>query len=281
MKLNYKVETACLLKTFLAQKKISKKSLSAIKQNGALLVNGEHRTVRAELKRGDKVTVVLPAETPSASLEPSAGRVDILYEDEALCIVNKPAGISTMPSQLHPHDSLLERVLYYFNEQGTSGIPHIVTRLDRETSGIVIFGKHQLVHHWMTAAIDKLYLCAVQGNLAERGVIDLPIRRKADSIIERETASDGKPAMTSYIRLLSGQHTVALVKLHTGRTHQIRVHFKTIGHPLLGDTLYGQDQTLNRQALHAYQVRFHHPVTAEEITVQAPLPSDLNGMIPI
>ncbi|WJP98450.1 RluA family pseudouridine synthase [Macrococcus bovicus] len=281
MKIELQVTDHMLLRTFLAEQAISKKSLSAIKRNGALLVNGIRQTVRANVVPGDVVTVVLPDETPSASLVPSEGPLEILYEDDALCIVNKPAGVSTMPSQLHPHDSLVERVLAHFREQQTAGIPHIVTRLDRQTSGVVIFAKHQLIHHWMTGIIDKVYLCAVTGQLPARGRIDLPIRRKSESIIERITAPDGKPALTSYLTLLRSEHSVALVRLHTGRTHQIRVHFKAIGHPLLGDTLYGTDQSTGRQALHAFQVTFSHPVTARLITIQAPVPHDLRFVIPI
>ncbi|TDM03806.1 RluA family pseudouridine synthase [Macrococcus carouselicus] len=281
MKLNYYATAAMTLKSFLLQNNISKKSLSAIKQNGALLVNGTVRTVRAELRPGDAVTVVLPPETPSASLTPSAEPLTILYEDAALCIVNKPAGVSTMPSQLHPHDSLVERVLYHFIRREERGIPHIVTRLDRQTSGVVIFAKHQLIHHWMTGRIDKRYLCAVAGRLPSSGTIDLPIRRKAASIIERVTAPDGKSALTSYLALHRGDYSIALVRLHTGRTHQIRVHFKAIGHPLLGDTLYGEDTRLPRQALHAFQVAFSHPVTGEALAIQAPLPYDLSFVIPI
>jgi len=281
MELKFQVTEQMLLRTFLAEQAISKKSLSAIKLNGALLVNGKEQTVRAHVEPGDIVTVRLPAETPSASLEPSARPLTILYEDEALCIVNKPAGVSTMPSQLYPHDSLVERVLYHFMQKGITGIPHIVTRLDRQTSGVVIFAKHQLIHHWMTGIIDKLYLCAVTGYLTARGTIDLPIRRKSESIIERVTAPDGKPALTSYLTLIRHHYSVALVRLHTGRTHQIRVHFKAIGHPLLGDTLYGTDNSVERQALHAFQVTFKHPVTGRIMTSQAPVPHDLSFVIPI
>ncbi|ULG74910.1 RluA family pseudouridine synthase [Macrococcus brunensis] len=281
MELKFQVTEQMLLRAFLAEQSISKKSLSAIKLNGALLVNGDKKTVRATVMPGDIVTVRLPAETPSASLVPSTGPLTILYEDEALCMVNKPAGVSTMPSQLHPHDSLLERVLFHFEQTGTTGIPHIVTRLDRQTSGVVIFAKHQLIHHWMTGIIDKLYLCAVTGQLPVRGTIDLPIRRKSESIIERVTAPDGKPALTSYLTLIRHDYSVALVRLHTGRTHQIRVHFKAIGHPLLGDTLYGTDHSLKRQALHAFQVTFRHPVTKQIMTSQAPVPHDLSFVIPI
>ncbi|KAA1042599.1 RluA family pseudouridine synthase [Macrococcus equipercicus] len=282
MKITYTADAQMLLRDFLQRQNISKKSLSAIKQNGALLVNEVPVTVRYMLAQGEQVTVCLPAEQPSRSLRPSAGRLTIIYEDNYLCVVSKPAGISTMPSQLHPHDSLLERTLHHFIENKETGIPHIVTRLDRNTSGIVVFAKHQLIHHLMTDSITKTYLCAACGKIPAAGMIDCPIGRKSDSIIERHITADGKQALTTFIALhRSNDYSVALVKLHTGRTHQIRVHFQAIGHPLAGDTLYGHDTRLARQALHAFQIEFVHPFTEVSIILQDAPPEDLRSLIPM
>ena len=282
MKLLYTVSHSMLLRDFLQLQHISKKSLSAIKQNGALVVNGNPVTVRYELTPGDRVEVHLPEEMPSPSLTASNGPLTILYEDQYLCIVSKPAGISTMPSQLHSHDSLLERVLYHFQQHEETGIPHIVTRLDRNTSGIVVFAKHQLIHHLMTDIITKTYICVLVGKIPLSGMIDYPIMRKRDSIIERQVSADGKPALTSFVALhREDDHSIALVSLHTGRTHQIRVHFQAIGHPLVGDTLYGRDKRLPRQALHAFQIKFIHPMTGVSITLQDSIAQDLRSIIPM
>lgn len=282
MKLTYSINEQILLRDYLIQCNISKKSLSAIKRNGALFVNGKSVTVRYMLSAGDQLEVMLPEETPSVSLVPSDQPINILYEDAFLCIVSKPPYINTMPSQLHPHDSLIERVLHHFMNNGESGIPHIVTRLDRNTSGIVIFAKHQLVHHWMTGQVEKLYLCAVSGALPAAGIIDAPIKRKEGSIIERITSDDGKPSLTSYLTLHQQEdYSAVVVRLHTGRTHQIRVHFQSIGHPLIGDQLYGSDQSLGRQALHAFQVQFIHPLTKASVRIQDRPAKDVATLFPM
>ncbi|TDM12452.1 RluA family pseudouridine synthase [Macrococcus lamae] len=271
-----------LLREFLQHQHISKKSLSAIKQNGALVVNDNPVTVRYQLVLDDIIEIHLPEEFPSASLTPSDGPLNILYEDDYLCIVSKAPGVSTMPSMLHPHDSLLERVLAHFINHDETGIPHIVTRLDRNTSGIVVFAKHQLIHHLMTGKISKTYVCIVCGKIPLSGVIDYPISRKGDSIIERQVSANGKAALTSYVALHhSDDYSVAAVKLHTGRTHQIRVHFQAIGYPLAGDTLYGKDKRLSRQALHALQIEFVHPITGVHIVLQDSPYKDLRSLIPM
>lgn len=270
--LQYNATSAMLLKTFLYDKGISKKSLSAIKKNGALFVNGEHATVRKELEQGDKVEVCLPNETPSINLEPCDIMLNILYEDEWLIIVSKPAIINTAPSREHPHNSLVEAVLYHMNENDERTIPHIVTRLDRGTSGIVIFTKHQLLHHMMSqTVINKYYLAIVHGLVQQkRGDIIAPIARASHSIIEREVSESGKYAHTCY-ELLNQKDTRSLLKLQllTGRTHQIRVHLSHIGHTIVGDSLYGSDEkSYAHQLLQCHVVEFEHPITKRKIYIE-------------
>ena len=192
---------------------------------------------------GDKLTIMLPDETPSSYLIPSRNPIEILYEDDYLIIVSKPNYLNSTPSREHPHDSLIERVLYYLNVGqliDTLIVPHIVTRLDRNTKGIVIFTKHGHIHHLMTtSAIDKRYMCVCYGQMLLSGVIEEPIARDSQSIITRKVDASGKYAKTSYETVMAKpEASLCEIKLHTGRTHQIRVHFNYIGHPLVGDDLY-------------------------------------------
>ncbi|RXK18769.1 RluA family pseudouridine synthase [Macrococcus sp. DPC7161] len=275
-RLNFVVDENVLLRSFLQNQNISKKSLSTIKQNGALLVNGCPVTVRYQLSIGDVVEIILPKESHSPNLIPSSGEVTVLYEDAHICIVDKPAFMNTIPSQLHPHDSLIERVLYHFQKMGDESNPHPVNRLDRNTSGIVVFAKHQLMHHLMTGIIEKYYIANVVGDMKNHGNICTPIERARDSIITRMVSIYGKHARTEY-QLLNKNHQYSQlwIRLHTGRTHQIRVHFASMNHPLQGDTLYGLDDTINRHALHAVQIKFVHPITYEVLTISSPCPTDM------
>ncbi|MGK0553744.1 RluA family pseudouridine synthase [Macrococcus capreoli] len=277
--LQYVSNEATTVKAFLIEHHYSKKSLSAIKQNGALLVNGQHVTVRGSLKVGDILDVYLPKETRSVHLIAYHYKVELLYEDMMIIIVNKPPFMNTIPSRLHPHESLIEAVYGYLETQQDDSVLHPVSRLDRNTSGIVVFAKHQLFHHLLTNKIEKYYHLLCLNQVKASGNICMPIDRTSNSIITREVSITGQSARTEFQRLhYDVQHNISSVKvkLHTGRTHQIRVHFQAIGHPLVGDTLYGEDQRINRHALHAYQVVFKHPYTGEMIDLQQPLPIDFS-----
>lgn len=281
----YYVEKEMTLKAFLYEKGISKSSLSAIKENGALFVNEESVTVRRMLYPGDQIKVHLPIEQPSHNLLPFQMKLQILFEDEWFIIISKPANVSTSPSRDHRHGSLVEGVLYYMQQNNEQTIPHIVTRLDRGTSGIVIFAKHQLLHHMISKSdISKYYLAIVHGIVDEaNGDIRLPIGRAPHSIIEREVSENGKFAHTSYNRINDdGQHSLLKLQLYTGRTHQIRVHLSHIGYPIVGDSLYGsQDEDVNHQLLHCYNVMFIHPITHEKINIIDEMPENfvLRGVL--
>ncbi|HAL10428.1 MAG TPA: RluA family pseudouridine synthase [Staphylococcus sp.] len=269
--LQYIATSSNVLKTFLYDKGISRKSLSAIKQNGALLVNKEYVTVRKIIQEGDEVTVYLPNETPSPNLEPVEMDLKILYEDEWFIIVSKSAMMNTAPSREHRHNSLVEAVLYYMIQNGEQTIPHIVTRLDRGTSGIVIFAKHQLLHHMISeTTVNKYYLAVVHGVVKQKyGKIEAPIARAKHSIIEREVSPDGKFAHTEYEYLSDdSQNSMLKLQLFTGRTHQIRVHLAHIGHPIVGDSLYGyKTKGIGHQLLQCYNVEFEHPITKNKINI--------------
>ncbi|MDO5376669.1 MAG: RluA family pseudouridine synthase [Staphylococcus rostri] len=267
---NYRVTETETLKTFLYQQRFSKKTISAIKQNGALLVNDTPRTVRHLLQPGDEVIVCLPKEQPSPWLIPYERPLTILYEDDGLLIVSKPHHQNSAPSREHPHESLVEQALAHMQQQGAQGIPHIVTRLDRHTMGIVVIAKSRHMHHLMSLTpIDKIYECLCQGRIEAAGAIEAPIGRASDSIITREVTPEGKYAKTLYEPLqTTADYTWCRVRLLTGRTHQIRVHFQHIGHGIVGDGLYGvlheQHQT---QLLKCAEVRFTHPMTGEGVRV--------------
>ena len=234
--------------------------------------------------------MVIPPSGEHETVIPSEVPIDILYEDDYLLIINKPVGTASIPSKLHPDHSMANRVKGYYKRRGYADqITHVVTRLDRDTTGVMMFAKHRVVHAWMDQAlrdktIEKKYLAIVHdtATLEEHGMIDAPIGRHEGSIINRCVSEDGKPSLTEYWKkeTLVGANLVEIL-LHTGRTHQIRVHFSWMGAPLVGDDLYGgvKDEILDRQALHCHSLTFIHPMTKKEITVVAPLPKDMDEWI--
>lgn len=273
MKFHYVIETPVLLRTFLQEQFYSKKMISAIKQNGALLVNKQPVTVRKQMTEGDILEVILPDEKPSENLIYYHAPLDILYEDSYYLAVSKPAHQNCAPSREHPHESLIEQVLAYLNlnDSRTIVVPHIVTRLDRNTQGIVLFSKHGHFHHRMSdVKMEKIYQCICFGVLSGAGDIIAPIARTSDSIIERQVSETGKYAKTGYQPLSTSDHyTLSRVQLHTGRTHQIRVHFQYIGHPLVGDSLYGgTHSSVQGQALVCTDLKFIHPVTHKPVILK-------------
>ncbi len=278
------------LKEFLKEKGISRRIIGRTKfHGGAFLVNDREVRVREMLKPGDLVQLKLPAEEPNPNLATIEGPLDILFEDEHYLLINKPVGLISVPSPAHRGDTVASRVKSYLIEQGyRHQVVHVVTRLDRYTSGVMLIAKNTLAHSMMGQLLDerkleKYYQAIAEGELEkETDLIDAPIARSEDSIIERRVHESGKPSLTEYkkIKSLSGNLTLVHLALHTGRTHQIRVHMSHIGHPLVGDDLYGGSKALlNRQALHCYQLKFIHPFTGEELEISAPLPEDMQKIV--
>ncbi|MDI7742851.1 RluA family pseudouridine synthase [Lysinibacillus fusiformis] len=268
-----------LLRDAISKYGISKRGLTSIKYNGGtMLVNGEGRTVRHVLSKEDEITILFPPEEFSEGLIVERGDLKIIYEDDALLIVDKPPFQNTIPSIESPTGSLANFICGYFEKQGIHSTVHIVTRLDRDTSGIVCIAKHSHVHHLMGLQqkrnmINKQYEAIVHGHVNEdEQEIIAPIGRKTTSIIEREVRPDGQYSHTSVLALHRGFSkgmepiTHVRLKLHTGRTHQIRVHMAHIGHPLVGDELYGGSRKLyNRQALHCVLLEMDHPLTGQKL----------------
>ncbi|MFF2446152.1 RluA family pseudouridine synthase [Neobacillus sp. NPDC058068] len=277
-----------LIKEFLKSEEISRTALTDIKfKGGRIQVNGEDVNVRYKLAVGDVLTVVFPVEYPSEGVGGEDIPLKILFEDDYLLVVNKPSGMNTIPSREHPEGSLANALVGYYQRIGLQAAPHIVTRLDRDTSGVVLIAKHRHVHHLFSmmqqgGLVKRTYEAFAGGVISQDfGTVREPIGRKQESIIEREVRSDGQYACTHY-RVIARHRlfTYTELKLETGRTHQIRVHMSYIGHPLLGDDLYGGDVSLmNRQALHCKKIQFSHPFSGEEITFTAPLPSDMSEIL--
>ncbi|WAA08645.1 RluA family pseudouridine synthase [Fervidibacillus albus] len=276
------------VKQFLQEQKLSRQSLTEIKyRGGALLIDEREVTVRHRLEEGERLKVVFPKEEKSVNFIPEPLPFSIVYEDAYLLVVNKPPFLNTIPSPIEPSGSLANGVLHYFENIGLFSTPHIVTRLDKNTSGLVLVAKFRHVHHLLNSSthptfLKKEYEAFVEGKIDPKmGLIDAPIGRKEGSIIERIVSEDGQSARTRY-RLIRQYDQFAHLRLQldTGRTHQIRVHMAHIGHPLLGDDLYGGNRDMmNRQALHCKQLTFIHPMKKRLLQVTADLPKDMVQLI--
>ncbi len=272
---------------------ISDRLLLKLKANQKIYRNSRIARVNEEVHRNDVIEVFLDFEEDNSNIVPTKMDLSILYEDEALLILNKPPFLPIHPSRMHYEDSLSNGVKYYFEQIGLKKKIRPINRLDRDTSGIVLFAKNEyvqecLVRQMKQKCFKKEYIAIVEGILEKKiGTIHLPIARKLGSIIEREVCIDGcgEEAITHYevMKETSNNQSVVNILLETGRTHQIRVHFSYIGHPIVGDTLYGScnnmTPVIQRQALHAYQVSFLHPITKEQMTFSCPLPEDMKTLL--
>lgn len=283
----YDLPTSLQVKSFLKTKGISRSLLAKIKFHGGKIeVNKTEVTVRYLLKNEDNVQITIPNEAPHETTIPVDIPIDIVYEDDHYLVVNKPYGVASVPSQVHPEGTMANRVKGYYVRQGYANqVIHIVTRLDRDTTGLMLFAKHGYAHALMDVQlrakeVQKKYIALIMGQFekSEHGFIDAPIARTTDSIITRRAHSSGKEALTEYwVKESFTEATLVDIELHTGRTHQIRVHFAHIGHPLMGDDLYGgiKNSWVTRQALHCRELNFIHPFTNEKISLKLDNPEDM------
>lgn len=273
-----------------------KMSHRVIKENESrVFVNGKHLNRRDNLNIGDILEIELIQNIPDKDMfvnkyECEGGKLDVLYEDDYILAVNKPAGMPVHPSSNHYTNTLSNIVAPYLAKQGIYGI-HIVTRLDKDTSGVCIFAKHPYIQELFNIdkikmKLEKEYVAVVNGKVLKHQIIEEPIARKNDTIILREVRDDGKYAKTEYERVLYNSidnYSVVKIKLYTGRTHQIRVHMSHIGHTLLGDDLYATEKEkeyilklISRQALHCRKISFLHPITDKLICIEAGVPQDMS-----
>lgn len=258
---------------------LSDRLITKLKKVNKIYLNNLPTYTRKLVNIGDTISVSIDFEEDNSNIVATEMPLDIIYEDDYLLVINKPAGIAIHPSILHYSDSLSNGVKFYFDKIGLKKKIRIVNRLDRNTSGLVIFAKNEyiqecLIRQMKTKEFKKEYLAIVEGILDKKsGTLDYPIARKEGSIIERCVSPNGDKAITHY-EVLKTFNNLSLVHivLETGRTHQIRVHFSHIGHPVLGDTLYGNPSKLiNRQALHSYRITFTHPILKKVMTLEAPI----------
>ncbi|KXZ20747.1 RNA pseudouridine synthase [Bacillus nakamurai] len=250
----------------------------------SIQVNRETPKNNIILKTGDRLFIDLQ-EKAESSIIPEYGEADILYEDSHLLIANKPAGMPTHPNEEGQTGTLANLIAYHFQINGEQAKVRHVHRLDQDTSGAVVFAKHRLAHAILdrqleTKTLKRTYTAVAEGKLKpKKGKVDTPIGRDRSHPVRRRVSPGGQAALTHYE--VKGYHpgarlSLAELELETGRTHQIRVHMASIGHPLAGDELYGGSRTLfHRQALHAKKVKVVHPLTGEEIIAEAPMPDDL------
>ncbi len=263
---------------------------------GSVRLNGEEALFYFPLKNGDLLEISLEEEHPSENIVPVDLPIHIIYEDEDLMVIDKPADMPVHPSIGNYENTLANAAAWYFHRQDIPFVFRCINRLDRDTTGLLILAKHMLSGAILSdqmkkRAIHRTYLAITEGKTDPAGTIDSPIGRTDQSLILRQVDHEnGDSACTHYLQkcwhpktfypetLPVPQDGLSLVQLQleTGRTHQIRVHMTSIGHPLIGDTLYNPETALmNRQALHSYRLAFTHPVTGVSLEFTSPLPEDM------
>ncbi|TCS83495.1 RluA family pseudouridine synthase [Tepidibacillus fermentans] len=270
----------------------SRKSLSKVKNTKGIYLNGEPVYVTVRVHRGDLLQIYVPIET-SEFIPPEPVDFEIVYEDQDIVVVNKPAGIVVHPTKSHPNRTLANGLVYYWKAKGERFRFRPVHRLDRDTSGLLVIAKNQYAHHKLALQLQdrtlkRTYRAIVHGYVAEdKGIIDAPIMKDPEHALRRIVVTDlhpeTKPAIT-YYKVIERFSDATLIELQlaTGRTHQIRVHMSYIGHPLVGDELYGGEigeNGMQRQALHAIELEFHHPTTEKSLHYHAPLPLDMQSFL--
>jgi 23S rRNA pseudouridine1911/1915/1917 synthase len=254
-------------------------------------VNAKPSKAGYKLRLKDKLWVRFPPPVPLVHLVPENIPLDIVYEDSDMMVINKPAGLVVHPAPGHSHGTLVNALLYHVPGLSINGNerPGIVHRLDKDTSGLLVVAKNDLalqnlINQMKDRTILKEYLTLVEGNVQPtNGIIDAPIGRDPGQRKQMAIVSNGKPARTAYyVRQELVKHSYIQARLETGRTHQIRVHFAYLGHPVAGDPVYGRRKqvlTLKRQFLHAYKLGLRLPSTQEYREWEVPLPADLAAVL--
>lgn len=255
-----------------------------------ILVDGVRVNTRFVPRAGQVLSVRLSDPERRSGIVPAPGPLDLVYEDEDLVVLNKAPGVSVHPGPGHFDDTICNFLLYYYDSVGIEADAHPVHRLDRGTSGLLAVAKHAhaqevLKNQLHTAAFRREYLAVCRGAPSPAaGVVDAPLGPKPGSLVEQMVRPDGKPARTRYETLaVYGGRALLRLELDTGRTHQIRVHLAHLGHPLLGDFLYGAEEPdlIPRPALHSWRLALRHPITGKELLFTAPVPADMAGLLKV
>lgn len=289
--IQYKIEeqhNGKCISMFLKEKEYSRAVIIELKKTKTgIQKNGTWAGVNEILNTGDILEICLTEQGSSENIVPKEFQLDILYEDEDILVVNKPYDTPIHPSVNNYNNTLANGVVHYYQQQNKPYIFRCINRLDRDTTGVTILAKNLisasiLSKRMKERGLSRTYVAFVEGITKEEGTIDLPIGREEGTIIKRKIdEKEGKHAVTHYCKLeelqVEGKAvSVVALQLETGRTHQIRVHMASIGHPLLGDFLYNEsNHMLTRQALHAASCAFYHPITGEYKRITAPLPKDM------
>ncbi|HBF3473381.1 TPA: RluA family pseudouridine synthase [Clostridioides difficile] len=285
--ISYTNEEEMTLKEVLLDKlNFSVRSLSKMKREKSVLVNGVYKKPSLKVYSGDLIEVKIDEE--KANFEPQDLNLQIIYDDFDIIMVNKPPFMVVHPTKSHYDKTIANSISYYIDNQKENVKIRFVNRLDMNTSGLVIVAKNAYAHHTLSTAmsenkVEKKYITVVDGIIKENeGTIDEPIYRPTEDSIKRIIDERGQSSVTHYkvIERLENA-TVLEVSLETGRTHQIRVHMAHIGHGIIGDELYGyvDEELINRQALHAYKLEFEQPRTKEKLKFKADIPEDMKELI--
>ncbi len=245
--------------------------------DNGITVDGVQRRTIDRVTAGQ--TVVLHMPTDAVKIESMPMPIKVAYEDDYMLVVDKPPYLAVHPSAGKTDPTLANGIVAFFEARGENLSFRPVSRLDRNTSGLLTIAKSSHLAFALTGKIQKTYIAVVCGKLEGRGTIEQPIRIKEGCCITREVGDGGKPSCTHWRALgTNGAFSVVALQLETGRTHQIRVHMSWMGYPLVGDTMYGTDETLPRQALHCARLEFIHPITGEGMHIEQPLPQDMAAL---
>ena len=298
MKLTYKAgtdDTGRTVKHILKNRMgLSERLTKKLKYQHMITLNSSPVHVNITVRSGDIIEALMDCDEEESGIIPENIPISIIYEDDSLIAVDKQPNIVVHPTCSHLSGTIANALAYHFQLKGIKHVIRPVSRLDRDTSGIIVFAKNPFVQEHLIRQINgktfsKEYIGVVHGKLGQNeGTIDLPIDRKPGSIMERHISPAGLKSVTHY-RVIEQYDKASFLsfRLETGRTHQIRVHCQAIGHPLIGDSLYPSpvesynDFPIQRQALHSFRTTFIHPVSGNPLELNSPIPSDINALLEI